>query len=293
MENKKNTLYIFIAIIFLLFFYVLFLSAPADFSPGTVFRVEEGSSLRSVSYELKDKNLIRSRVLFETFVIINGREKNVISTDYYFEDKLPVYEVARRISQGVHNLAPVSVTIPEGFDINQIADTFSDSLKNFNKTNFLLKVKDQEGYLFPDTYFFLTTDTEQDVIKSMSDNFNKKITPLFSQITASGKSQRDIIVMASIIEREAKGVGDREIISGILWKRMKIGMALQVDAAPVTYQMRGLPKSPISNPGLPAILASIHPKASAYLYYLHDKNGVIHYAKDFSEHNKNIVKYLR
>ena len=98
--------------------------------------------------------------------------------------------------------------------------------------------------------------------------------------------------MASVIEREAKGDIDRELISGILWKRIAMNMPLQVDASPETYKTKGLPRSPISNPGLAAIKAAVYPKNSSYLYYLHDKSGIIHYAENLSEHNKNARKYL-
>jgi UPF0755 protein len=256
-------------------------------------RIEKGSSLRSVSDILKKQNIIRSRAAFEFFVIIMGGEKHMISANYLFENKLPVFEVAWRIAGGVHNMAPVSITIPEGFNINQIADTASLKLMDFNKVQFLEDVKDKEGYLFPDTYFFLTNANETDVIKSMTENFDKKLTPIIPQISSSGKTEKDIIIMASLIEGEAKGSADRGVISGILWKRIKIGMPLQVDAALETYKTKGLPKSPIGNPGLAAIEASIYPRSSPYLYYLHDKNGNIYYAKTFAEHKQNIAKYLK
>jgi len=103
--------------------------------------------------------------------------------------------------------------------------------------------------------------------------------------------------MASLIEREGKGEirgqTDRVFISGILWKRLSMNMPLQVDAAPSTYKSRGLPEAPIANPGLESIKAALYPKSSPYLYYLHDKNGLIHYAKSFSEHRQNILKYLK
>jgi UPF0755 protein len=99
--------------------------------------------------------------------------------------------------------------------------------------------------------------------------------------------------MASLVEEEAKGDEDREYISGILWKRLSINMPLQVDAAPSTYEKRGLPENPITNPGLEAIQAAIHPKNSPYLYYLHDKEGNIHYARNFEEHKANKLKYLK
>lgn len=275
------------------FFFFLFLSAPADFPTGTTFKIEHGNSLRSVSLKLKNEHIIRSRLAFEAFVIIFGREKRVIEADYYFENKLPIYTIAWRISKGEHNMAPVAVTIPEGFDTVQIADAFTSKLVNFDGNKFLLEAKEKEGSLFPDTYFFLTTDTETDVIKSMSVNFNKKMMAIRPEIAISGKSEKEIIIMASVIEREAKGKDDRGFISGILWKRINQNMPLQVDAAGETYKTRGLPRNPIGNPGLAAIKAAIYPKDSPYLYYLHDKDGNIHYAKSFEEHRQNVLRYLK
>ncbi|KKS11735.1 MAG: Aminodeoxychorismate lyase, partial [Parcubacteria group bacterium GW2011_GWB1_41_5] len=225
---NKVFFYTLVVIAFLVFLYVFPLSPPADFPAGIIFRVEHGSSLRSVSLKLKEENIIRSRLVFETFVILLGREKRVIEADYYFENKFPVYEVARRIGKGEHHLAPVVVTIPEGFDAVQIADAFVPKLVNFDKSKFLSEAAGLEGYLFPDTYFFQRTDTETDVIKSMRANFEKKMLSLKSDIALSGRTQREIIVMASLIEGEAKGEVDQALISGILWKRISIGMPLQV-----------------------------------------------------------------
>ena len=221
-DTKKNIFYILSLIIFLVFFYTLFLTAPSNFISRTIVSVEPGMSLHNVSAVLKKDNIIRFRLPFEFFMIIFGGEKHLISADYLFENKLPVWQVAERIARGEHHMPPVSVTIPEGFNVNQIADVFSSKLANFNKTKFLAQAKGLEGYLFPDTYFFLTNADEKDVIISMSDNFNKKITPLLPKITSSGKTEKEIIIMSSIIEREAEGNIDRGVIAGILWKRISI-----------------------------------------------------------------------
>jgi UPF0755 protein len=292
MKNKNN-FYALGVIVFLVFFYSFFLGAPSEFKPETIVSIQPGVGLHGVSALLKNEHIIRSRVMFEFFMIIMGGEKHIISTNYFFANKIPVWQVAWRITRGEHHMAPVTVTIPEGFNINQIADTVAPKLADFNKTKFLLEAKNLEGYLFPDTYFFLTNANDKDVTKSMNDNFNKKILPFLPVIAESGKNENDIITMASVIEREAKGDTDRQVIAGILWKRISIGMPLQVDAAPETYKTRGLPKNPIGNPGLLAIESAISPKNSPYLYYLHDKNGNIHYAKTFAEHNQNIKKYLK
>lgn len=155
-----------------------------------------------------------------------------------------------------------------------------------------MEAQNKEGYLFPDTYFFFDTSSEKDVLYSMSNNFKEKIVSIQSEISASAKSEQNIIIMASIIEREAEGNADRTIISGILWNRISKNMPLQVDSAPETYKIKGLPSAPICNPGLKAIEAAMHPVSSSYLYYLHDKNGIIHYAETFAEHKQNKIKYL-
>ncbi|MFA6000242.1 MAG: endolytic transglycosylase MltG [Candidatus Paceibacterota bacterium] len=289
---KKVIVYCIFGLVLLLgSFYYFFLSAPGDFPADAIANIEEGKNLRNVSFYLKNQHIIRSRLAFEAFAILYGGERHLISTDYFFEDPLPVYEIARRISKGERHLAPVKVTIPEGFTVAEAAQVLSSKLINFNEENFMKEAR--EGYLFPDTYFFLTTGDEQDVLKATQMNYEKKVAPLRNDFSAFKKTEKEIIVMASIIEKEAKGDADRALISGILWRRLSIGMALQVDAAPITYKERGLPKSPIANPGLEAIKAAIHPQSSPYLYYLHDKDGGVHFARSFAEHINNKNKYLK
>ncbi len=276
--------------VFFLFF-IFVLEAPSDFPAGQIVSIKDGANLRSVSKELKSENIIRSRVAFETLSIIFGGEKHIVSGDYLFERKVSVWEVSKRLTRGERRLIPVKVTIPEGFSLEEMAKIFSLRLSKFNESNFLARAK--EGYLFPDTYFFLTTDTEREVIKSMTDNFNKKIAGVIPDIERSSKREGDIIIMASIIEEESKGEEDRNIISGILWKRLGLGMPLQVDSDPETYKTRGLPEKPISSPGIESIRAAIFPKSSPYLYYLHDKDGNVRYARTFEEHKLNKAKYLK
>ncbi len=291
--QPKASLYLFGAVLLLGAFHFLLFSPPAGFPVGQTINVEPGFSLEKVSTTLQAEKVIRSRAAFEFFVILFGGEKKIQPAFYNFSEELPVFAVAWRIGGGKFFMPPVSVTIPEGFDLEEIANAFEKKLPNFNRERFLLLTVDQEGYLFPDTYFFLNTDGEKEVIISLSENFEKKIEPLRSEIAASGRTEHEIITMASIIEGEANGDGDRGLISGILWKRFKIGMALQADAAPITYEKKGLPETPIGNPGLESIVAALHPEASPYLYYLHDPEGNIHYAKNFAEHTANRAKYLK
>lgn len=291
-HTKKYFLYTIVVSIILVLGYFFFFSSPKNFPTGIIINIEAGINLRKLSLKLKKENIIRSRMAFEAFIILYEGERRIKPGDYLFDKVIPVHKVAKRINEGKHNLVPIKVTIPEGFNIIQIGETLSKKMTNFNLGNFLLKAKNKEGYLFPDTYFFLTTDNEEHALKSMSNNYEKKIAPLRPAIIASGKTEKEIITMASIIEEEAKGDDDRSVISGILWKRISIGMPLQADAAPITYKEKGLPDNPISNPGLKSINAAINPTESAYLFYLHDKDGNIHYAKNFEEHKLNKTKYL-
>ena len=192
----------------------------------------------------------------------------------------------------------VKVTFPEGKTNEEMAQILSSRIQNFDAKRFLGITAGEQGYLFPDTYYFLKNETPDAVIKKMQDNFERKTDTLDAKIKfySSGyegeKKWWQVVIMASILEKEAKPA-DMKIVSGILWKRLDNGMLLQADAAPETYKNKGLPEMPISNPGLIAITAAIDPMESPYWYYLHDKNGIIHLAKTFVEHKANIKKYLK
>lgn len=289
--SKKYFLFLLSAVILIVIILFFIFSAPFNFPKGIIISVDKGDSLREISFSLKEKHIIRSRVAFETLVIVFGSEKHISQGDYLFEERLPVFMVAKRIAERDRHLASVKITIPEGFNSNEIAEAAGSQLRNFNKEKFLAEA--HEGYLFPDTYFFFSSDTETEVLKYLTENFQKKLKPLVSDIVASGRSEKEIIIMASLIEKEAKGDIDRGYISGILWKRLSKGMPLQVDAAPETYKAKGLPKEPICNPGIKSIEASLHPVSSSYLYYLHDSEGGVHYARTFEEHKQNKLKYLK
>ncbi len=296
MENTflKNISFVFISILVgVLVVHQFLIKAPSSFKEEVLFSIENGDSLRKISGELKNLNLIRSRSLFETLVILYGGEKHILPGDYLLKESSPVYEIANNISEGKRNFIPVKLTIPEGFSNLEIAELASIKIKGFNSDKFLSLAKDKQGYLFPDTYYLFPGDDEESLFNLMSSNYKEQTSKVREDILKVNKTEQDIIIMASIIEEEAIGDIDRNLISGILWNRLKINMPLQVDAAPETYKSKGLPKEPISNPGLESIKAAIYPEASEYIFYLHGKDGMIHFAKNFEEHKKNKFKYLR
>ncbi|OGF64585.1 hypothetical protein A2661_01315 [Candidatus Giovannonibacteria bacterium RIFCSPHIGHO2_01_FULL_45_24] len=231
----------------------------------------------------------------------------------FFLGKFPAYIKYKEEEKIVSN--EVAVTIPEGYNVRQMGETF-EKAGLFPKDEFVLEARKHEGYLFPDTYRFYKTAKPEQVIGRMRDNFNKKITPeILAEAKNSGKTLEQIIIMASILEEEVKSAADMKIVAGILWKRLQLGMGLNVDASLTyvlgkpsselteedlkydspynTYRYRGLPQGPISNPGMDAILAALRPMVSEYFYYLTDKGGVARYAWTLEEHGSNKFKYLK
>lgn len=199
-----------------------------------------------------------------------------------------IFNYSRTISYIDRHFGPpkiaenVKVTIPEGSTNIQIANLISKQIPNFDSKKFIESASSLQGYLFPDTYFFYKSETPENVILRLRTNFDKK----------SPTESIEILTMASILEEEATQ-NDIKIISGILWKRLKKNMPLQVDADKSTYLKVGLPDMPISNPGLTSINAAMNPTESSYYYYIHDKDGTAHFANTYEEHKLNIKKYLK
>jgi UPF0755 protein len=243
-----------------------------------------------------------------------GSDSHISEGEYYFERPVSVVEVAMRIAGRQFGIDKKRVTFPEGFSNKEIATRLDTTFEAFDSDLFLSLAKGYEGYLFPDTYGFFPSTTPDVILAALKKNFETKTSTLQKDFTASKRSKADIIIMASIIEKEAAGSADRALVSGILWNRIDAGISLQVDAPFIyllgkeskeltrkdlafdslynTYLHKGLPPTPINNPGLAAISAALHPEVSPYFYYLHDKDGIIHYAKTYTEHKKNIQKYL-
>ncbi|MFA5838382.1 MAG: endolytic transglycosylase MltG [Candidatus Paceibacterota bacterium] len=301
-------------ILLLCAFYFFFFSAPFNFPVGSVIRIDRGLSLDEISKLLYKENVIKSPFWFKAIITVIDGQGGADAGDYFFSKKRGLINVSTRISNSEYGLIPISITIPEGATSFEISEILRKNISNFDSEKFLKIAVPLEGYLFPDTYFFLPNITPENVIETIKNNFVKKISTIYGEIEKFDKPLEDIIIMASIIEEEARNFETRKIVSGILWERIKIDMPLQVDAvfpyiigkntyeltlndlshdSPYnTYKYKGLPFGPISNPGLDSIKATISPTKTNYLYYLSDRGGNMHYAKTFSEHKINKLKYI-
>jgi UPF0755 protein len=308
-----STISIFFLACFLVMFFVA-IQAPSDFPSGQFdISVEPNSSLTSISNSLANKKIISSPFLFKVISVLSNGRSGVYAGDYRFTEPTNLISVALRISQGDQGLPRIKITIPEGTNVSDMAYIYMTKLTNFNAPKFVALARAEEGYLFPDTYYFLSNAKPEEVIKQMKTNFESKINTIKTEIDKSNRSLKDIITMASIIEEEARGYEDKRMVSGVLWKRLKEGMLLQVDApfyfimtktsgvtyddlkidSPYnTYKYKGLPKGPISNPGIESIRATVNPLPTNYLYYLTGRDGLMHYATTYDGHLRNKNIYL-
>lgn len=283
---------IFFVIAFLIIFGYFFLAAP-DNNKDVIVHITKNQSVDSIAKDLDQRNVIRHDFVLKILLKVFNFDKGISPGDYLFAQNKSVIEVAWQIARNKHNVEPIKITIKEGMTNVEIADILGQKITLFRRDLFLSHENSKQGYLFPDTYFFFPLSTTDEIVDQLSSNFDRQLKKVENDLKSSSKTEGEIIVMASIIEREAKGGNDSAIISGILWKRISIGMPLQVDVEKSTYSVHGLPANPINNPGLSSIKAALNPESSPYLYYLHDKSGVIHLALNYDEHKINIEKYLK
>jgi len=299
-------------VILVLFFYFGF-SKPASFSLAKYVHIEKGASLLKIGEELKKEEIIRSKTVFVILEKMASAEKAVKAGDYYFKEAVPVFNVVVRLFKGDFGIEQKKIIVREGETVMEIAENMKGFI-NFDKEKFLEITEEKEGYLFPDTYFLYVNVTAEELVEKMRSNFDEKIKTVDEEVEASDKSFSDILIMASIIEKEVATEEDRAIVSGILWKRISKGMPLQVDATLGyvtgktsaeltmddlrssslynTYTHKGLPPTPICNPGIDTIKAALNPKDSPYYFYLTGNDGITYFAKTFDEHKKNKEKYL-
>ncbi|NNM84075.1 endolytic transglycosylase MltG [Candidatus Parcubacteria bacterium] len=306
--------FVLFALILLIGGYMFLLAPPSDFPLGETVSVARGTSVYDIADELSEAHVIQHPSVLWFILRFSGASARVQAGTYLFNIRENVLMVAYRLATGAFGLPPVQITFPEGVTVRDISEKVAEALPLISAQKVVALGASQEGYLFPDTYFFPPDASAESVVKAMRANFDAKIATLTSDIEASGHSLSDIITMASLVEKEARTDNDKRIVAGILWNRLARKMPLQVDAvfgyiynrdtyspsladltvnSPYnTYTHIGLPPGPICNPGLESILAALHPIKTNYLYYLTDKNGVMHYATTYAAHQANQRKYL-
>jgi len=295
------------------------------------FTVESGQGVNLISANLRRAGLIHSSFVFETYIWAIKSENKVIAGRYKLSSSMNIPQITSALIRGTVTQND-KVTFIEGWSRQDSADylqrqgfnsqeylqlTASSATwrDDYPLTQAIPDNASLEGFLFPDTYAATQSTKVTTIIDKQLENFEAKITSaMIEDIRHSGHSLYQIITMASILEKEVPQHADKKMIADIFWKRIKANIGLQSDATinfvtgkgttrPSlddlkinslynTYKYKGLPPGPISNPGLESIQAALYPTPNPYYYFLTDKDGGVHYAKDLEEHKQNRVKYL-
>jgi UPF0755 protein len=334
MNEKQKTFNLFISLLLaLIVIYVATLVyLPSNKSlEAKIITIEKGQTSKETSLELKNNGLISSSNAFYFYSILTNNFRKIQAGDYLISSQMSVHQILKIMTNG--EISKQTITLIEGWDLEEIGDyletkqictkqEFIDSANNKKWTEEFSFLKDKpeelslEGYIFPDTYYINMKASADDIIELVLKEFESKLTDqMINDIKKQNKTIFEIITMASMIEKEVRTIDDKKIVSGVLNKRLDIGMALQVDATVLyamnqeketvyikdtkidspynTYKYRGLPLGPISNPGTDSINAAIYPTKTNYLYYLSTKDGKTIFSRTLEEHNIAKAKYLK
>ncbi len=315
--------YVSVAIIALLafslyFFFEEYHSYYKGFSGEKKVRIEKGSSIEKIADLLKEEGVIRSSRTFLLFYSLFFKGRPLQAGLYSFGKPMRTIDVLRKLVNG--EISKFRVSVPEGLTIEETAKLFSNYIpgKEFlkeTKDSWLIEdldpqAKDLEGYLFPDTYIFPEGIPASEVIKEMVSNFRKKFSiSLRERADSMGWKIRDIVTLASLIEKETSKDDEKPIISSVFHNRFRMRMPLQCDPTVIyamkkmgiwkgrllrnyykkvkspynTYLHRGLPPGPICSPGLNSIRAALYPASTDYLYFIAIGKSHI-FSKTYSQH---------
>lgn len=291
--------------------------SPVDISNQTpkIFVVNKGEGIRQIANNLKTQGLIKDPVAFFLLIKQLGLDGKIQAGEFRIAQSMSSNEIIKALQTGTFDLY---VTIPEGKRAEEVADILQANLPNYEE-RWRTLLRFEEGYLFPDTYALSKDATIETIIAAMKTNFEKQYASI-PNTSHSRLTKEQIVILASMIEREAKLDEDRPLVASVMLNRLKINMPLQIDAtvqyalgynnqeqtwwkkgitladlkinSPYnTYENPGLPPRPISNPGFEALKAVLEAPDTDYLYYISDNTGHNHYAKTFAEHAKLIKQY--
>ena len=306
----------------LVFVWRLF-GAPGNSKQVNVFVIPQDTQNFNLAQSLQDQKFIKNAVVFQFLFSTFGGGGGVEPGGYRLSSDMNAWQVMKKIT-GKADL----IWFKESYCVRkeQLGEYLADALKwnsdQLNSWNSLNKAGNPdffEGVYYPDTYLIPVTESPAQVAQRFINNFNQKMNPLLPQFAAKNIKWTTGLKVASLIQREAAGTEDMDLISGIIWNRLDKGMPLQIDAtlqytlgknasgswwgsiniaqkksnSPYnSYLYKGLPPTPICSPGIDAIEAALNPEPTDCLYYLHDVYKQIHCAKTYKEHLANIAKYL-
>ena len=299
------------------------LAAVSPNGTNQEIEIKMGSSVKLISEQLEKQGFIKNSTVFALYCKLNDKANKIKAGKYILSSSMSVAQIVDKLASGNAQTNSVRFTIPEGFELRQIADrleaqglidkvTFYDEINKADfDYSFIGDVPDREekleGYLFPDTYDVFKNATEHEIIDKMLGKFDKVFTAEYRQRAKELNMTFDqVITLASIIEREAKLDKDRKIISGVfhnrLEKKMKLESCatvqyllkeqkpvltykdLEVDSPYNTYLYVGLPKGPIASPGAESIEAALYPEDVDFLFFFATADGSHIFSRTYQEH---------
>ncbi|MFQ5882491.1 MAG: endolytic transglycosylase MltG [Candidatus Methylomirabilales bacterium] len=272
---------------------------------------------------LKQEGVIQDRLLFLFFTLLRGSYDRLKAGEYEFIPSMGLLEVIRVLEEGkvlVHKVA-----IPEGATLRQVVrllhneglvdrERFLQLTTNALVANhYIPEAETLEGFLFPDTYYFIKGMAEEEIIDAMVQRFFRAFTAE-DELRARqlGLSRYEIVTLASIIEKEAVLNREKPVIAGVFYNRLRRGMRLQADPTvtygrrhrgPITrrdlradhpyntYVQDGLPPGPIASPGAAALKAALNPASVKYLYFVSKNDGTHYFSRTLKEHHRAIRRY--
>ena len=284
-----------------------------------IFTVKSGEGIKSIAQNLESSKLIKSKYVFVYYSYRLGLNKKIQAGNFKLAANLSTKDIALKLTQA--GVTDYWVKILEGLRVEELTDIFPDD-SSIKSADFIKAAKSKEGYIFPDSYLIPQYFTLDQILSTIQTNFDKKFAQAKVGATNTQLTDKQILVLASIIEHEARTLKVKQGVSGVLMNRLNSDMPLQSDvtvqyardtqrkpekywedlsAADIksvvspynTYQNTGLPPAPICNPGYDSIYAAFHPTESDYIFYLTGDDGVMYYAKTLSEHNANIANHLK
>lgn len=313
---------------------------PTEKGSTLKFEVTKGMSANDVSETLYEQGIIKNSFIFKYYLKLKDEGSRFQAGIYELNPGMDKDAIIAKLNAGDTVAAEtIRFTIPEGFTVLQIADKLAEQ-KLINKEKFISLIATHtawgdaeavrsiperddlhqrlEGYLFPETYEMKIGSTEEDIIKRMTLELDRKLAELpedWQDVLAEKKlSLHDLLTIASLVEREVVVDTERALVAGVIYNRIADDMPLQIDATVQysldkpkerlyekdllvegpynTYKVKGLPPGPIASPSLASIEAALYPEKSDYLFYVTKKDGSqTHlFAKSYKEHLKNIEK---
>jgi UPF0755 protein len=302
---------------------IFFVWNLAPVEPGAqttqIFEVPYGASLRHVCDDLEKQGIIRNKVVFEIFIRLNQEKRMTKAGNFRIGPGMSVPRIVRELVSGKPR--SIRITIPEGLTNKEIAALLAQK-GLANQQRFLQLAADRnfinqvfktikvtggaEGYLFPDTYEFDINITEKEILTEMLKQFEKVYTQYFNAIPA--KRRAEMIIIASLVEKEAKEAAERPVIAGVFYNRLRCNLALQscatvqyvlgkhkerllyedlqINSPYNTYRHTGLPPGPIANPGLDSLKAAAAPLKVPYLFFVAKPDGKHIFSDTYEEHIK-------